>query len=635
MTQASQSSHLSHLSQLDHLRPPPGWKTDCAVLSTYSAQTPVIAAALLALAGENDESGSGTKVGLTRALTGLRGRVHFVLQSGRLSMPRKPSTIVSLLDRFILQVPWDEGSKGIHLGQSWHAKFAIVRHVPEVAAEKSERWVFMLGSRNLTMDLSWDIGLVIRAGDDAIRGQKTVPQVIDGIGQIAADLAGMFPLELKHWASFSKPLRKAQWQVPEGLVVSEIRLLLPDTPGRALPMPAEPVRRVLAVAPFLDGKAVGKVAAWGDSNTPSQLLSTRIALEKLARQAKSKLGKFKELLVLPSPDHEIILGKDVTREGADDDEQVVADQLGLHAKILFAEHGNGGTLWLGSPNLSERAWTRNAECYAQVIIQSAVSESGRLLLGGIEAFVSLAELVPLEAMATGDEEISAKERLAQARVQVSARLVGAVQTRGKNNTLVVKCVGVPHPDAVDISLACSPLIGEPVVWPRKQSRFEVEGAANSIAKSDCLRIRLSLNGDAMEWVQVVPWNPPLDDARDEAVLSDYLGPRQMMSWIHEVLSGYSNGDEGGLWDAPLFKSTKLRHGPVVILGLPSIDQALRMWLKDKAKLNEVDRILQIWMCRTKASTSTGSKADQDVEIHLQRFSRSWTALRKGLPKDQL
>ena len=80
--QASQPSHLSHLNQLDHLRPPPGWRTDYAVLSTYSAQTPVIAAALLALAGQEDESGSGSKVGLTRALTGLRGRVHFVLQSG-------------------------------------------------------------------------------------------------------------------------------------------------------------------------------------------------------------------------------------------------------------------------------------------------------------------------------------------------------------------------------------------------------------------------------------------------------------------------------------------------------------------------------------------------------------------------
>lgn len=256
-------------------------------------------------------------------------------------------------------------------------------------------------------------------------------------------------------------------------------------------------------------------------------------------------------------------------------------------------------------------------------------------MDGLAAFVSLAEPLSLETMVPGGEEISAEERLAQARVQVSARLVGAVQMRGKNNTLVVKCTDMPHPDAVDISLACSPLIGELVVWQRNQPRFEVAGAANAFAASDCLRVRLSLGDDAVEWLQVVPWNPPLDDARDEAVLSEYLGPRQMMSWIHDVLSGYSNGDEGGRWDTPLFKSTKPRHGSVVILGLPSIDQALRMWLKDKTKLNEVDRILQIWTKRPKASKSTTSNVDEDVEIHLQRFSRSWLALRKGLPKDHL
>src|SRR5207249_2459902 len=105
MTQTSQPAHLSHLSQLDHLRPPPGWRTDSAVLSTYSAHTSVIAAVLLALGGQDDDTGSGTKIAFARALTELRGKVHFVLQSGRLTLPENPASIVSLLDRFILQVP--------------------------------------------------------------------------------------------------------------------------------------------------------------------------------------------------------------------------------------------------------------------------------------------------------------------------------------------------------------------------------------------------------------------------------------------------------------------------------------------------------------------------------------------------
>lgn len=633
MTPAPAPSHLSHLPQLDYLRPPLGWRTDYAVLSTYSAQTPVLAATVLALAGQEDETGSGTKVGLTRALTELRGKVHFVLQSGRLSKPPKPSPIVALLDRFVLPVPWDEGSTGVQHGQSWHAKFSIVRQVPALADEQGERWVFLLGSRNLTMDMSWDIGLVLKAGEGAVRGQKTAPQAIEGIGQIAKDLAALFPEKLKHWAAFAKPLAKVQWQVPAGLVVSEVRLLLPDTPGRGMPSAPEDLRSVLAVSPFLDGGSVGKIAGWGGKDKTNQLLSTRMALEKLSGQANSKLGEFKELLALPSPDHEILLGPDGTREGTNDDERVAADQFGLHAKLLFAEHGKGGTLWLGSPNLTARAWTRNAECYAKIGIQSASSEAGRLLIDGLQAFVNMAEPVTLESLATGEAEISAEERLSEARVQVAARMAGATQTRGLNNALVVKCTAAPHPDDVEIALACSPLMGDLVIWPRGTGRFEVAGAAIAVAASDCLCVRLSLEGKSVEWLQVVPWKPPLESARDEAVLSEYLGPRQMMSWIHDVLNGYSDGDEGGRWDAPVFKSTKPRHGPAVIFGLPSIDQALRMWLKDRTKLKEVDRILQIWSNRRTAAQASADASDQAVEAHLQRFSRSWLALRKGLPKD--
>jgi len=636
VTKTSQPSHLSHLSQLDHLRPPPGWRTDYAVLSTYSAQTSVIAAVLLALGGQDDESGSGTRVGLTRALRGLRGKVHFLVQSGRLTKPKKPAVVVSLFDRFIVQVPWDEGSEGLHAGKSWHAKFALVRHVPELASEQGERWVFMLGSRNLTMDLSWDIGLVLKSGDDVTQGQKTAPQLIEGIGQIASDLAELFPTELKRWASFSQQLGRALWHVPAGLIVSEIRLLLPDTPGRAIPRPVEQVHRVLAVSPFLDGGAVGVVADWGDASTTRQLLSTRMALEKLVKQNGmnlDKFNKFKFLLALPSPQHEIILGADGTREASSDDERVVADQIGLHAKMLFVEYGKGGTLWLGSPNLTQRAWTRNSECYAQVNVQSFGGESGLQLLEGIEAFVSMAEPVTLDALKAGDAKTSTEQILSDARTQVAARMVGATQAVGLNNGLIIKSAAPPHPDDLDIELACGPLMGPSMAWPRNSDSLEIGGAANALAASDFLLVRLSLDGVTVEWLQLVPWIPTLEEARDEAVLSEYLGPRQMMSWIHDVLNGFSNGDEGGGWDAPTVKRKHPKCGAPVILGLPSIDQALRMWLKDKTRLVEVDRILQIWTNRRKVPLPADSEADQAVEKHLHRFSRSWMALRKGLPKD--
>ena len=181
MTTVIESTHLPHVSVLDHLRPPDGWQTDYAVLSAYSAQTSVLAAVLLALGGADDATGSGTKVALAKVLKELRGKVHFLLQAGRLTVPRRPAQVVALLDRFILQVPWDEGT---HAGRSWHAKFALVRQVPKEGVEHGERWVFMVGSRNLTMDMSWDIGLVIKAGGQAKGVPKAALQLVPGVANV-------------------------------------------------------------------------------------------------------------------------------------------------------------------------------------------------------------------------------------------------------------------------------------------------------------------------------------------------------------------------------------------------------------------------------------------------------------------
>jgi len=76
-----------------------------------------------------------------------------------------------------------------------------------------------------------------------------------------------------------------------------------------------------------------------------------------------------------------------------------------------------------------------------------------------------------------------------------------------------------------------------------------------------------------------------------------------------------------------------RKGASTIAGLPSIDQALRMWLRDKSQLDEVDRILQIWSHRLAMPNRIADDADFEVASHLQSFSRSWQALRKGLRRD--
>jgi len=77
------------------LKPPDGWRTDHAVLSTYSADLVVIITSLLALGGSDVEGRTPSRVELVRAIEGLQGRVRVLAQKGRLAIPRAPVPILN------------------------------------------------------------------------------------------------------------------------------------------------------------------------------------------------------------------------------------------------------------------------------------------------------------------------------------------------------------------------------------------------------------------------------------------------------------------------------------------------------------------------------------------------------------
>src|SRR3954467_7861342 len=86
----------------DLLRPSDGWRTEHALLSTYSADLVVIVTALLALTGcDLDYRRTGSRVELVKAIEALRGRVCVLAQSGRVTIPNTPRPILKLLDKFL------------------------------------------------------------------------------------------------------------------------------------------------------------------------------------------------------------------------------------------------------------------------------------------------------------------------------------------------------------------------------------------------------------------------------------------------------------------------------------------------------------------------------------------------------
>ena len=601
-------SHLATQPLLELLRPPPGSRTDRAILGAYSAEPAVLVAILLALAGRDDDQGGGAKVALARAMTDLGGRVHFVLQRGRLAAPRKATAVLALLDRFVREVPFNEVADG-GAGRSWHAKVALVRTVPCDDRQGPARWRFWLGSRNFTQDTSWDIALSLATKEDRAGGQR-----LPGIDDVAARLASKAD-QARAWGALAAELAEARWDVPKGLTARRVHLMLPGDVGRGMPAPPPRTGRLLAVAPFLDGGTVGRLSTWGARR---ELLSSMSELASLNAQTAAPLGGF-DLLAFPGAPED---GAAPPEDG-DATAEAALEARGLHAKLLWAEHGGRATLWLGSPNLTQRAWRRNAEAYAEVGVDFRRNPpAATTLRDGIEVFRDLARPVRAEDLGQAVEEDPVQEALEKARGQVASRLVGC-QRRGTDATIVETRDGPPHPDDARIGLEVARL-GEALrAWPAGISSIELP--LEDGAETELLSLRVSLQGHGTAWTQRVPFYPPLSATRDTAVLDRYLGARGILEWISNELDDASGSDGGGAWDAEPEPRGGAGRGPGNGRALPTVEKVLRAWTRDPGRLEAVDRIL--------GGTDRTRSGDNDVEArrHLAAFARSWRVLRAGLP----
>src|SRR5229473_352079 len=155
------------------LSPPEGWRTDCAILSTYSADLVVVVTSLLALTGcDLDNRRTGSRVELVKAIESLRGKVCILAQTGRMAVPKTFRPILKLMDKFVRTVDANETVS------SWHPKASLVRY-QSLEDPTDFQWRVWLGSRNLTRALNWEAGLFLVSQSDG-NGLR-----IDGLTAVA------------------------------------------------------------------------------------------------------------------------------------------------------------------------------------------------------------------------------------------------------------------------------------------------------------------------------------------------------------------------------------------------------------------------------------------------------------------
>ena len=608
--------HLPGLPMLDALRPLSGWRTELAVLSTYSLDLTVGVACLLSLAGLDDDRGSGSKVDLANAVEQLRERVRFIVQSGRIAVPGKTHAILALLDNFVQEKQLDEKIS------SWHAKAALCRYVEENGGD-GVVWRFWISSRNLTRDISWDLGLLL-SGSPGDRESN-----ISGIYEAGAFLIDNSEIKRKDMAKLKGELLQVRWKMPEGIDIQEVSISSSEKPF-GLPQEPDRVHELVVISPFLDGSFLRNVGQWGDKGTQRYILSTLPELRKMAGLKSSPLDPFGEnvLALAESLDEGDFLNNSVPglpNPEENKNEDYEEDHRGLHAKIILARHHGGRSIWFGSANATERAWAGgNVEIIVQASCTKTIQEQIDILLKGVAW-----KVCPEEIANSPEEDLTAKAlEKAQKEVSFAWECKQRITSSGQL-TIQARADAKHWPTDPQITLEIASLGGSFVQWPSGQQKLPL-GSITQGEESELLKLRLALDDHSIEWLQHTPYDPQLPEYRDEAAMARYLDPKTFFAWIRAILNGHLVSDGGGEWNEPPTKKTNRGKNNVIhySIWMPTLEETLKAWSRNPDNVIAADKKISFYMKRIAEQAS--EVWEEEDKIALQEFKDSWAVIRQEL-----
>ena len=167
------NNNQDRVSYSTALLPPDGYTLEKAVGTTCSLDLEALTAVLIAL-GLKEEPDSDllqNPVSMLNALVKASEKVLIFCEAGQIKTPSKSSALMLLLDKMVVPVALPNASgKGRY--PSFHPKTWILQYCNP---EGKRKYRFVVLSRNLTFDRSWDVSVCIESADDKGHSEKTEP----------------------------------------------------------------------------------------------------------------------------------------------------------------------------------------------------------------------------------------------------------------------------------------------------------------------------------------------------------------------------------------------------------------------------------------------------------------------------
>jgi hypothetical protein len=321
--------HKNRQSVVDMFRPPPGYRLDLAVGTTYSVDFVTLTSVILAFADAESDKENGPSIPEQLfAFTRFSDRLKLFVNRGciLLSGVRESSRICAIYDSVIEEVSLPEGSFHPKL---WFLSYQP-KHTPDNAGAKPIHRM-LVGSRNLTLSNSWELGV-------KLDGQSTIGKRRDIVG----DVLSRYLSSIQQFTGCQSSvldtaiatLPSIEFSSPAGITECSLAIQWPGEIELVSSLPATGKEAVI-VSPFLGKTFVERVTKDFEKVT---LISTRREIEL----------KLDENIVTSLQPNLFYVNDDASAE--------VTTQLSLHAKLYFFETSDSQQMLVGSANASRNAW---------------------------------------------------------------------------------------------------------------------------------------------------------------------------------------------------------------------------------------------------------------------------------------
>lgn len=578
MLKPDERAHLMNL-----LRPPNGYRVDCAVGTTFSLDLLSSLTVPLSFAYFDWERADGSleKDPLAWLEALRRYGDHFTIfcQCGQIRLPNNYQPLITFLEPCIYDVlPHDP--EGVFHPKVWALRF--------VSADESVAYRVLCLSRNLTFDRCWDTALVLD-GDlldrqNAISANHPLADFIEALPALAIKPVTRERREAV--ASLAYELRRVRFAWPDGFDPAKCRFWASGLDGKPSSPFGSSKRKALIMSPFLSD---GLIKEFTEDGVETHLVSRPESFDALPPQTLKKC----ETLHVLAP--EAIDETDETDLARGSEETLD----GLHAKLFVIDRGWDSSVFTGSFNATNHAFRHNVEFMVELVGKRSAFGVDRFL-SSVKGETGFADLLQPYAIRASPAHIDADaERLDELLHNAKRALMEAGPT--------VEVTPAGTPDLFDLTLVWRKDLKLPAgsvesrAWPVTQNKGMAQPLGKSVTFGGLSYIGLTplvaffvaartgkAKGD-VTFVVNLPINGAPHDRQDRVLRSLIDNRDQLLRYILFLLA---SGDESSATDRDLRKLLRSPGDAKAKAGTPFLlETMLRALHREPAQLERVASLL--------------------------------------------